>query len=52
VPGSIGFASLDALLSDHVLAGVETAFRVIIIGAALVAGLLLANVAIPPRRAL
>lgn len=52
VPGSVGFASIDALMSDQVLAGVETAFRVIMIGAALVAGLLLANVAIPPRRAL
>lgn len=50
VPGSIGFRSLSSLLDREVLTGVETAFTMVLIGAGLVAGLLLANVLVPERR--
>lgn len=52
VPGSIGFRSLLSLLEHNVLSGVETAFRMIMVGVSLVTGLLLANLVLPPRRAL
>jgi uncharacterized membrane protein YjjP (DUF1212 family) len=52
VPGSIGFRSLVSLLEHNVLSGVETAFRMIMVGVSIVTGLLLANLALPPRRAL
>ncbi len=52
VPGSIGFRSLLALLEKNVLPGVETAFQMIMVGVSLVTGLLLANLVLPPRRAL
>ena len=47
VPGSIGFRSLTLLLNRDVLPGVEAAFRMIIMIAALVAGLLVAGVLAP-----
>jgi uncharacterized membrane protein YjjP (DUF1212 family) len=47
VPGSIGFRSLTLLLNRDVLSGVEAAFRMIIMIAALVAGLLVAGVFAP-----
>ena len=50
VPGSIGFRSLSSLLDREVVTGVETAFTMVLIGAGLVAGLLLANVLVPERR--
>ncbi|GJM44592.1 MAG: hypothetical protein DHS20C21_14340 [Gemmatimonadota bacterium] len=52
VPGSIGFESLSSLLASDVVAGMETAFRMSLVAVALVTGLLLANVIVPPRRAL
>lgn len=52
VPGSIGFRSVTAFLEEQTLAGVDAAFRVALIAVSLVAGLLLANVALPSRRAL
>lgn len=52
VPGSIGFKSMTAMLSADVIGGVETAFSMILIAMAIVAGLLLANLLIPARRAL
>ncbi len=52
VPGSLGFQSLSSLLANDVVSGMETAFRMTIVAVALVTGLLMANVAIPPRRAL
>lgn len=52
VPGSIGFRSLLSLLERNVLSGVETAFQMTMVAVSLVTGLLLANVALPPRRAL
>jgi uncharacterized membrane protein YjjP (DUF1212 family) len=52
VPGGIGFMSLNALLFKDVVAGIDAAFSMFLIAAGLVAGLLLANVAVPPRKAL
>ena len=52
VPGSIGFQSVANLLNHDVIAGVETAFTMLMVAAAIVTGLLLANVIVPPRRAL
>jgi uncharacterized membrane protein YjjP (DUF1212 family) len=52
VPGSLGARSLSALLSDDVVGGVETAFTMAFVAAALVCGLLLANAIVAPRRAL
>lgn len=50
VPGSIGFRSLSWLIEREVVIGVENAFLMILLAAGLVAGLLVANVVIPPRR--
>lgn len=52
VPGSIGFQSLSSLLARDVLSGVEAAFTMVLIAVALVAGLLLANILLPSRKAL
>lgn len=52
VPGSLGYRSLEFFLIEDTLTGAQTAFRVLITALALAAGLLLANVAAPPRRAL
>ncbi|MFO7607913.1 MAG: threonine/serine exporter family protein [Candidatus Krumholzibacteriia bacterium] len=52
VPGSIGYRSLSYLLEKDVLSGVDNAFTALLVGASLVAGLLLANVLLPPRNAL
>lgn len=50
VPGSIGFRSVSSLLDREVIAGVETAFTMVMTVIALVAGLLVANVVAPTRR--
>jgi len=50
VPGSIGFKSLALLLERHIVVGVESAFRMVIMLSALVGGLLIANVVLPVRR--
>jgi uncharacterized membrane protein YjjP (DUF1212 family) len=52
VPGSIGFESLDSFLAQDVLTGMEAAFRMALVAAALVGGLLFANALLPPRRSL
>ena len=52
VPGSIGYRSLSFLLEKDVLSGVDNAFTALLVGVGLVAGLLLANVLVPPRNAL
>jgi uncharacterized membrane protein YjjP (DUF1212 family) len=52
VPGSIGFRSLSSLLDREVVLGVETAFKMILMAVALVAGILVANIVVPPRRTL
>jgi len=50
VPGSLGFRSVSSLLEREVITGVETAFQMVLIATALVAGLLVANVAVPRRK--
>jgi uncharacterized membrane protein YjjP (DUF1212 family) len=50
VPGSIGFLSLNALMERKALAGIETAFSMMLTAVALVAGLLIAGVIAPEPR--
>ena len=50
VPGSVGFRSLALLLDQAVVDGIQAAFRMIIMFSALVAGLQVAAVAVPPPR--
>lgn len=52
VPGSLGLTSIGALLREDVLAGVPAAFRMVMVAASLVAGLLLANLVVPSRKIL
>jgi uncharacterized membrane protein YjjP (DUF1212 family) len=52
VPGSVGYRSLAALLHSDVVSGVDAGFSAVLVGVTLAAGLLLANVLVPPRRAL
>lgn len=52
VPGSLGFLSVASMLQADVVAALETAFRMILVATSLAAGVLVATVAIPPRRAL
>ncbi len=52
VPGSVGFMSFNSLLAHDLIEGVATTFSMFLIAAGLVAGLLLANVAVPSRKAL
>jgi uncharacterized membrane protein YjjB (DUF3815 family) len=50
VPGSLGFRSLSSMVDRDVITGIDTAFTMVLVSVALVAGLLIANAAIPPRR--
>jgi uncharacterized membrane protein YjjB (DUF3815 family) len=50
VPGSVGFQSLVALLGRDVLPGIQTAFTMVLMAIALVAGLLAANIVAPAPR--
>jgi uncharacterized membrane protein YjjP (DUF1212 family) len=50
VPGSVGFRSLTSLMERQAVAGVETAFSMILTAMALVAGLLVAGVIAPEPR--
>ncbi|QDE95795.1 threonine/serine ThrE exporter family protein [Myxococcus xanthus] len=52
VPGSVGFRSLSSLLERDVVAGVDTAFSMLMVAVALVAGLLSANALVPTRKVL
>jgi uncharacterized membrane protein YjjP (DUF1212 family) len=52
VPGSVGFRSLSSLLERDVVAGVDTAFSMLMVAVALAAGLLSANALVPPRKVL
>ena len=52
VPGSFGFRSLTSFLSDNTVVGIDLAFQTGVVAAALVGGLLAANVVLPPRRVL
>lgn len=49
VPGSVGFRSIAAMLDHQVLSGIETAFQMLLIAAALVAGLLVGNLLVGVR---
>lgn len=52
VPGSVGFLSISSMLAADTVTALETAFRAVLIAASLAAGVLVATVAVPPRRAL
>jgi uncharacterized membrane protein YjjP (DUF1212 family) len=52
VPGAIGFSSVSSFMARDVVAGVQTAFSVVIMATGIVIGLLLANVLLPPRQSL
>ena len=52
VPGSVGFRSLDALVRNDILSGIETGFAMVLLAVSLVTGLLLANLLVPSRRLL
>lgn len=52
VPGSLGYRSLQSFLEDDVVRAVDGAFRTGLVAAALVRGLLAANLILPPRRVL
>ncbi len=52
VPGSLGLSSLAKFIEKDVMSGVMTAFSMILIAVALVTGLLMANVIVPPRKML
>ncbi len=49
VPGSIGFRSFALLLEQQVVVGVDAAFTMTMTAISLAAGLLLANVLVPPE---
>ncbi len=52
VPGSMGFRGMAALLDRDTLTGVGTVFAMFVIAIAIVAGLLLSNAIVSPRRSL
>jgi uncharacterized membrane protein YjjB (DUF3815 family) len=52
VPGSLGFLSLGEFLSGNVDAGAKNGFLMALVAAALVIGVLVANVLVPPRKLL
>ncbi len=52
VPGSLGVKSIASFLARDVVSGLELVFSLIALATALAAGLLLANLFLPPRRSL
>lgn len=52
VPGSIGFKSLEAMLNNQTLDGVQIAFSALLVAVALAVGLIAGNLFVPPRKAL
>ncbi len=52
VPGSMGFRGMTSLLDRNTLSGVETVFAMFVVALAIVAGLLVANAVVSPRRSL
>ena len=50
VPGSVGYRSLTAFLDNDTMAGIDLAFQMVIVGIALVGGILTAKILIPPKR--
>jgi uncharacterized membrane protein YjjB (DUF3815 family) len=52
VPGSMGFRGMASLLGRDTVTGVETVFEMFIVAIAIVAGLLVSNAVVSPRRSL
>lgn len=52
VPGSLGFRSFNFVMERDVLLGIDTGIAVLIALISLVAGLLVGNLLVPPRRSL
>ncbi|MGE0546495.1 MAG: threonine/serine exporter ThrE family protein [Kofleriaceae bacterium] len=52
VPGSMGLRGMTSLLSHDTLSGVETVFAMFVVATAIVAGLLISNAVVSPRRIL
>lgn len=52
VPGSVGFLSVNQMLESEVVDAVETGFRMLLVVMAIVAGVLVAGAAVPPKRSL
>ena len=52
VPGALGLKSLQLFLDSDTVTGVQSTFAVIIVAVAIVVGLLLSNVVVPPRKVL
>jgi len=52
VPGSLGLRGLQFLAQRDVVSGIASLFSLTLLAVALAGGLLLANLAVPPRRAL
>ena len=52
VPGSLGFRGISSLLHRETLSGIETTFGMFVVAMAIVAGLLIANATLSPRRVL
>jgi len=50
VPGSVGFQSVALLLQEDAITGVNTAFRMSLAAISLAAGVLFANILLPPRK--
>lgn len=52
VPGSIGFKSLEAMLDNQTVDGVQTAFSALLIAVSLTVGLIAGNLFVPPKKTL
>lgn len=52
VPGSFGFLSLESFLTGDVVQGAAQGFQMLLVAAALVTGVLLSSVLVPPRKLL
>ncbi len=52
VPGSVGFHSISAMLQHDTLAGIEIAFKAVLIAVSIAVGLLAGNLFVPPKKAL
>ncbi|MBX3418458.1 MAG: threonine/serine exporter family protein [Pirellulaceae bacterium] len=52
VPGSVGYRSLAAFVENQGLQGIQTAFEMALAAISIVAGLLAANLIVPPKRVL
>lgn len=50
VPGSIGLSGLTAMAQADVMSGVQTAFTATMIGVALITGMLVSSLFVPPKR--